>query len=256
MTMDVKTAYGLDGKVALVTGGGSGLGLAIAKCLTAAGARVIVAGRRAEVLEQACDEIGSGASFQVLDLADLEGMATAADALIAEHGSIDILVNNAGNTIKKPFLESNIAEFDAVFDVHVRGALELTRRIARDQIENGTGSVIFTSSMTAYIGQPDVLGYTTAKTALTGVIRGLAAELAAKGVRVNGVAPGWIDTDLYRKATDKDPIRQQKILSRIPMNALGQPEDIGWACAFLASKAAGYITGQVILVDGGGATGF
>lgn len=254
--MEMQAAYGLSGKVALVTGGGSGLGLAIAKSLTAAGARVILAGRRAAVLEQACHDVGGGAVFQVLDLADVGSMAKAAEAITTTHGPIDILVNNAGNTIKKPFLESDIAEFDAVFDVHVRGALELTRHIARDQVARGVGSVIFTSSMTAYIGQPNVLGYTTAKTALTGVIRGLSAELSAQGVRVNGVAPGWIDTELYREATAGDFLRQQKILSRIPIGKLGEPEDIGWACAFLASQAARYITGQVILVDGGAATGF
>jgi NAD(P)-dependent dehydrogenase (short-subunit alcohol dehydrogenase family) len=116
----------------------------------------------------------------------------AADDLVATHGNIDILVNNAGSTIKKPFVDSTIADFDDVFDVHVRGALELTRRLVRDQIAGDGGSVIFTSSITAYIGQPNVLGYTTAKTALSGVIRGLAAELSGDGVRVNGVAPGWI----------------------------------------------------------------
>lgn len=256
MTLELEMAYGLKGKVALVTGGGSGLGLAIAKCLTSAGARVVIAGRRTAVLEQACAEIGPETRFQVLDLADVDGMAIAADDLVATHGNIDILVNNAGSTIKKPFVDGTIADFDDVFDVHVRGALELTRRLVRDQIAGEGGTIIFTSSMTAYIGQPNVLGYTTAKTALSGVIRGLAAELSADGVRVNGVAPGWIDTDLYRKATAGDLPRQQKILSRIPMNQLGEPEDIGWACAFLASKAAKYITGQVILVDGGAATGF
>lgn len=256
MTMELETAYGLNGKMALVTGGGSGLGLAIAKCLTKAGAGVVIAGRRIDVLTQACEDIGPNTRFQVLDLADVDGMAKASDDLVKAHGPIDILVNNAGSTIKKPFLEGSIADFDDVFNVHVRGALELTRRLVRDQITGNGGSVIFTSSMTAYIGQPNVLGYTTAKTALSGVIRGLAAELSGEGVRVNGVAPGWIDTDLYRKATEGDLPRQQKILSRIPMNQLGDPEDIGWACAFLASKAAKYITGQVVLVDGGAATGF
>lgn len=254
--MNMEAAYGLVGKTALITGGGSGIGLAIAKCLGEAGANIIVAGRREEVLKTACGEIGSNAAYQVLDLACVDGMVEAADALVREHGPVDILVNNAGNTVKKPFTESTMEDFDAVFDVHVRGALELTRRLVRDQIDGGAGSVIFTSSMTAFIGQPNVLPYTVAKTALTGVVRGLAAELSAHGVRVNGVAPGWIDTELYRKATGGDLPRQQKILSRIPMNTLGEPEDIGWACAFLASKAARYITGQVLLVDGGAATGF
>lgn len=254
--MSLQSAYGLSGQTALVTGGGSGIGLAIARCLNEAGARVILAGRREQILRNACQTIGGDTAYHVLDLSDVPGVTTAADALVETHGPVDILVNNAGNTIKKPFIESNISDFDAVFDVHVRGALELTRRLVRDQIACGNGSVIFTSSMTAYIGQPNVSGYSVAKTALNGVIRALAAEMSSQGVRVNGVAPGWIDTDLYREATTGDLPRQHKILSRIPMNKLGKPEDIGWACAFLASQAARYITGQVILVDGGAADGF
>ena len=110
--------------------------------------------------------------------------------------------------------------------------------------------------MTAYIGQPNVLGYTIAKSAINGAVRGLSAEFAGRGVRVNGVAPGWIDTALFQQATRGDAARRAKIFGRIPMGRLGTPEDIGWACAFLASPAARYITGQVLLVDGGGATGF
>lgn len=254
--MDFHAAYSLAGRTALVTGGGSGIGLAIAKCLSVAGARVVIAGRRRAVLEAACDEIGPGVTAQVLDLADVGSVTAAAQRLVVQTGPIDILVNNAGNTLKKPFEDSDIADFDAVFDVHVRGALDLTRVVLRDQLAAGKGSILFTSSMTAYIGQPNVLGYTVAKTALGGVIRGLSAEVAGRGVRVNGVAPGWIDTDLYRKATAGDLPRQQKILGRIPMNRLGLPEDIGWACAYLASDAARYVTGQVLLVDGGAATGF
>ncbi len=252
----LRAAYGLTGKTALVTGGGTGLGLAIAKCLAAAGARVVIAGRRAEVLSTACAQIGNGADYAALDLSDVAGIPKVYDEVRERFGPVDILVNNAGNTVKKPFVETDMEDFDAVFDVHVRGALQLTRSVVPDLMARGGGSVLFTSSMTAYIGQPGVLGYTVSKTALGGVVRGLSAELAESGVRVNGVAPGWIDTDLYRKATHGDPERQRKILSRIPMGALGQPEDIGWACAFLSSPAAKYITGQVLLVDGGGATGF
>lgn len=249
--------YGLQGKTALVTGGGSGLGKAIAMCMAQSGAKVVIAGRRMDVLEGAAREIGGGCETLTMDLSDMGAIPARAAALHAAHGPIDILVNNAGNTLKKPFEDSTIEEFDSVFDVHVRGALELSRAVIRKLMEAGkSGSILFTSSMTAYIGQPNVSGYTIAKTAINGVVRGLSAEFASRGIRVNGVAPGWIDTDLYRKATAGDLPRQQKILGRIPMNKLGQPEDIGWACAFLASPAAAYITGQVLLVDGGGAAGF
>lgn len=252
---ELERAYSLAGKTALITGGGTGIGLAIARCLAQAGANVLLAGRRLDVLEAACSQI-EGAQAVQMDLADVAHVQDQAKALLDRHPVIDILVNNAGNTLKKPFVESNIAEFDSVFDVHVRGALELTRALLPGQLGRGEGSVIFTSSMTAFIGQPNVLGYTVAKTAISGVIRGLAAEVSAGGVRVNGVAPGWIDTDLYRKATAGDIPRQQKILGRIPMGRLGTPEEVGWACAFLASNAARYVTGQVLLVDGGAEAGF
>lgn len=258
MTSDILArTYGLHGKTALVTGGGSGIGKAIATCLAQSGARVVIAGRRADVLETAAAEIGHDCATTTLDLSDLATLPAAQAAIAEKYGPIDILINNAGNTVKKPFEEADMADFDQIFDVHVRGALELTRCVIKRLLaEDRPGSVSFISSMTAYIGQPMVHGYTISKTAINGVVRGLSAEFAARGIRVNGIAPGWIDTDLYRKATQGDIPRQQKILNRIPMQALGTPEDIGWACAFLSSPAAKYINGQVILVDGGGATGF
>ena len=252
----LRQVYGLDGQKALVTGGGSGIGFAISECLIKAGADVIIAGRREDVLKEACTKLGDRACYHVLDVADLASLPDHVAELDKAHDSVDILVNNAGNTVKKPFEDSDMAAFDEVFDVHVRGALELTRQVIRQQLVKGGGNVLFTSSMTAFISQPNVLPYTVSKTALTGVIRALTAEFAARNIRINGVAPGWIDTELYRKATAGDIPRQQKILSRIATGALGEPEDIGWACAFLASKAAKYITGQVLLVDGGAATGF
>lgn len=258
MTPDILArTYGLSGRTALVTGGGSGIGKAIAQCLAQSGAKVIIAGRRTDVLEVAAAEIGPGCGTAVMDVTDLPSLASAEARIAGEFGPVDILINNAGNTLKKPFEESDMTDFDQVFDVHVRGALELTRHVIKRMLaEERAGSISFISSMTAYIGQPMVHGYTISKTAINGVVRGLSAEFAARGIRVNGVAPGWIDTDLYRKATQGDIPRQQKILNRIPMQKLGDPEDIGWACAFLSSPAAKYINGQVILVDGGGATGF
>lgn len=248
--------YGLSGKTALVTGGGTGIGYAISKCLSLSGAKVIIAGRREEILAEAQKTLPGDIHTQILDVSDVESLQTQENTLYEKHGVVDMLVNNAGNTLKKPFLDSDMAEFDQVFDVHVRGALEFSRAVMKRQAEASGGSVLFTSSMTAFIGQPNVHGYTIAKTAISGVVRALSAEMASKGIRVNGVAPGWIDTDLYRKATHGDIPRQQKILSRIPMGRLGTTEEIGWVCAFLASEAASYINGQIILADGGGATGF
>jgi gluconate 5-dehydrogenase len=251
--MNLNEIYGLEGQRALVTGGGTGIGKAIAACLAKSGAEVIIAGRRADVLSEAAKEVGYGCKSVVIDIADTAALADAT----ADLGALDILINNAGNTLKKAFEDQTLAEFDQVFDVHVRGALELSRHVMRRMLADGRGgNVQFLSSMTAFIGQPMVSGYTISKTAVNGVVRGLSAEFASRGIRVNGVAPGWIDTDIFRNATKGDPARKEKIMGRIPMGHLGQTEDIGWCCAFLASPAAKYINGQVVLVDGGGATGF
>jgi gluconate 5-dehydrogenase len=249
-------AFGLSGQHALVTGGGSGLGLAIAKALAAAGASVTIAGRRLELLRDVAAEIGPnvrGARLDLGDFASIEGFAADVEA---EHGPVDILVNNAGNTVKKPFEEQTIEDLDSVLDVHVRGALELTRHVIPGQAARGGGSVQFIASMTSFIGQPLVIGYTTAKSALTGVVRGLSAEYAGRNVRVNAIAPGWIDTDLFRAATSNDAARYNKIIGRIQMGKVGKPEDIGWASVFLASPAAAYVTGQTLVVDGGALIGF
>jgi len=250
-----EAAFRLTGKTALVTGGGSGIGLAVAQCLAEAGARVIIAGRRLDVLEEAAF-LNTGLVPQVLDLADTASIADFAARLADAGEQIDILVNNAGNTIKKPFLETTIEEFDAVQNVHVRGALELTRHIARGQVARGHGVVLFIASMTSFIGQPLVIGYTAAKSALVGIVRGLSAELASHGVRVNAVAPGWIDTPLFRAATNGDAPRLQKIIGRIQSGHVGSPQDIGWACAYLAAPASSYVTGQTLVVDGGALVGF
>lgn len=187
-----------------------------------------------------------------LDLVQPETIAAFAQAV----GPIDILVNNAGNTVKKPFAESTLADFDRVFDVHVRGALELTRHVVAGQTERGGGVVLFVASMTSFIGQPQVLSYTAAKSAIVGIVRSLSAEYAPSGVRVNAVAPGWIDTDLFRAATADDPARREKILGRIQAKRLGEPDDIGWACVYFAAPASGYVTGQTLVVDGGALVGF
>ncbi|MDW6020761.1 SDR family oxidoreductase [Mesorhizobium sp. BAC0120] len=252
----LERAFGLAGKHALVTGGGSGLGLAIAKAFAAAGAGVTIAGRRLELLEQAAAEIGPNARIARLDLRDIGSIKGFAAAVEAEHGQVDILVNNAGNTVKKPFEEQTAEDLDQVFDVHVRGALELTRSIIPGQAARGCGSVLFIASMTSFIGQPLVIGYTAAKSALTGVVRGLSAEYSGRNVRVNAIAPGWIDTDLFRAATSNDKTRYDKIIGRIQMGRVGKPEDIGWASVFLASPAAAYVTGQTLVVDGGALVGF
>ncbi len=252
----VEKAYGLAGQTALVTGGGTGIGLAIATCLNRAGAKVIIAGRRTDVLDDAAAAIGDGVATAPLDITDIGGLAAFEAELAERHGAMDILVNNAGNTVRKPFEEMVPDDIDAVLRVHLTGALELSRHVIRRQLAHDGGTVLFLASMTSFIGQPLVLGYTAAKSALVGVVRGLSAEFAGRGIRVNAIAPGWIETDLFKEATQNDPERLAKILARIQTGAIGAPEDIGWTAAFLCSPAARYITGQTIVVDGGAAIGF
>lgn len=254
--MKFAQAFSLAGHRALITGGGSGLGLATAVCFLDAGAEVVIVGRDADKLAAAAADLGPKASWLTHDVADTEAAEAFAARVEAEVGPISILVNNAGGTCKKPIEEMTVEDFRGVFDVHVTGAFAMTRAFLPQIKASGRGSVLFTASMSSFLGIPNVTGYSASKSAYVGMVRALATELAPKGVRVNGVAPGWIDTPLFRLATSKDPARLAKIMGRIPMNRTGDPEDIGWAMTYLAADASRYVTGHIVVVDGGAVHGF
>ncbi len=243
--------FSLKGHHALVTGGGSGLGLGIARCYAAAGARVTLAGTNAAKLERAAYELGPEAGFMPFDVTKVDEAEAYAQAIEQRFGPVSLLVNNAGNTIKNPIAAMTPGDFRAVMDVHVHGAYALSRALLPQIAASGHGSVLFTASMSSFLGVPNVIGYSAAKAAYVGLIRAMATELAPQNVRVNGVAPGWIDTPLFRKATSADPARKAKIDGRIPMKRYGSESDIGWAMTYLASAAAAYVTGHVLVVDGG-----
>lgn len=254
--LDLNLAFRLDGEVALVTGGGSGLGFAVAQCLHAAGAKVVLIGRRGDALQEAAATIGDGAYAEAGDITDFTGV----EALLARAenhaGPISILVNNAGIHLKKPAVDTSADEFAAVMQTHVLAAHELTRRLLPGMIARGRGHVLFTASMTSLIGMPGVIAYSAAKSAYVGMVRALSAEVAENGVRVNAIAPGWIESPMLRKALEGDPKRSAKILARTPMNRFGEPVDIGWAAVYLSSPAAKFVTGVLLPVDGGAAQGF
>ncbi len=239
-----------------MTGGGGGLGLGIARCFVAAGAEVVISGRDPERLDGALDELGPQAFAMPHDVADTDGAGSFASRLEDACGPVTILVNNAGGTVKKPVAEMAVDEFRDVLNVHVVGSFALTRAFLPQLRRGGRGSVLFTASMSSFLGIPFVAGYAAAKSAHVGLVRSLASELAPEGVRVNGVAPGWIDTALFRRATANDPARRAKIMGRIPMGRVGSEADIGRAMTFLASDAAGYVTGEILVVDGGALHGF
>jgi gluconate 5-dehydrogenase len=254
--MNHSEAFSLRGETALITGGGTGIGLAMAKAMHAAGAKVVLAGRREAELAAAVKELGAGAGYVVHDVNRLE----LAPALVAQveqaHGPVTCLVNNAGQNLKKPAVDTTAEEFETIMRTHIFGAHALVRAVAPGMTERQRGSILFTASMASLFGIPNVIAYTAAKSAMVGLVRGYAVELSPHGVRVNAIAPGWIDTAMSRKAMEGDPARKNKIISRTPMAKFGDTEDIGWAAVYLASPAAKFVTGVILPVDGGVSMGF
>lgn len=249
--------FSLENETALITGGGTGIGLGIARCMVKSGARVVLVGRREEPLSIACKELGAAASYVTHDVTSLEDAHVLVESAEKASGSpISILVNNAGTHLKKHAVDTTPAEFQSVITTHLIAAHALTRAFLPGMIERGNGSILFTSSMAAFMGVPQVIAYAAAKSAFFGMVSTLSAEHAAQGIRVNAIAPGWIFSEMSRKALESDPARKAKVLSRIQMGRMGEPEDIGWAAVYLSSPAAAYITGVTLPVDGGAVVGF
>ena len=244
--------YSLHNRQALVTGGGSGLGLGIARCLVESGAKVVLTGRSEEKLKSAAQQLGPSASYILCDITD----SGAVDNMLSQINRLDILVNNAGNHIKKSYEDMEVDDFTSLINTHVTAAFYLTKKCAPFLRQSENSSILFIASMASFLGIPNIIGYTAAKSAVLGLIRGTAAEYGAEGIRVNGIAPGWIKTPMTEKALAGDSDRTAKILSRTPSRRLGEPSDIGWASAYLCSDAAKFVNGHTLLVDGGAVTGF
>ena len=272
--MVMNNPFSLAGKVALITGGATGLGLAMAQCMVQSGAHVIIASRNLEKCEQAAasltkeaalsektlggtmaSRVGS-ASACALDVTDSANVNEVVATFIQKHGHIDILCNNAGNHCKKPITQMSVDDFTSVLTTHVVGSFVLTKALVPYMQQQGGGNIQFTASMTSFLGMPNVVGYSAAKAAFLGMIHSLSTELAPFHIRVNGIAPGWIETTMLHQALDHDEPRKNKILQRTPLGCFGQPADIGWASVYLASPASSFVTGQVLVVDGGALNGF
>ena len=248
--------FSLRGEHALITGGGTGIGLAIARAMHAAGARVVLIGRREAELAEAVRGLGDGASYFVHDITHFDAAGPLIERITQAHGPLTCLVNNAGMHLKKPAIETTPEEFQQVMNTHIFGTHALSRVVIPGMIERKHGNVIFIASMASLFGIPLVVAYAAAKSAMIGMIRTMATELSPHNVRVNAIAPGWIDTAMSRKAFAGDPTRKSKIISRTPMARLGEPEDVGWAAVYIASPAAKFVTGSILPVDGGVAMGF
>lgn len=247
---------GLNQKNIIITGGHSGLGLEAARCIAASGGFPIILDiAPAEVLADVIERLGTGAAY-TFDITNTDHAEKMVETVLREHGHIDGLINNAGVHCKKPFEDTDIADFKRVFDVHIFGAAALTKAVVPAMRKQGGGSVLFISSMSAMFALTEVSAYAAAKSAVLGLTKTLTGELAADGIRVNAIAPGFIDTPMFHKAVDADPERQAKIIGHTPMRCYGNPEDIGWACVYYLSDAAAFVTGTLLPVDGGCAIGF
>lgn len=246
----------LKDQIVLITGGGTGIGFGIAEQMTGQGAKVILTGRRESVLLEAKNKLGENCFYRVNDITDKKKHAGLIREIESNIGPITTLVNNAGLHAKKPSVDITDEEFEQVMNTNTNAVFSLTREALRFMLPRKKGNVIFISSMTAIYGLPQVVAYSSSKSALLGMTRTLAMEYSSLGIRFNAVAPGFIESRMFRKIMEKDPEREQRILRRTPAGRFGTPEDVGKAVAFLASDAASFITGICLPVDGGNSIGF
>ncbi|MDA3949046.1 MAG: SDR family NAD(P)-dependent oxidoreductase [Spirochaeta sp.] len=243
--------------VVLVTGAGTGIGLAVARAFDERGARVVLNGRDRDKLERAAATLSDRALVMPFDVTQLEETDDWVATIEAKAGIIRTLVNNAGRHQKKPAVEVSDAEFSDVLELNLSSSFALARAVAIRLIDSGlSGDIQFVSSMAALFGIPYVTAYTAAKSAVTGLAHQLAVEWGGHGIRVNAIAPGFIDTAMSRGALDNDPPRKARVLGRTPLGRLGAPEEIAKVSAFLSTQAASFVTGAVIPIDGGAHVGF
>ncbi len=243
-------------KIAVITGGASGLGFAMARKFVDNDLVCVLLGRDKKKLGEACKSLKKNTDCLSCDLTELGKLPEVVHELVERHGRIDILVNNAGIHLKKPLLEVTNEEYQQVILTNQTTVFCLSREVAKIMQKLGKGCIINISSMASHYGLPMVIAYTAAKAAVEGMTRAMAVELSPLGIRVNCIAPGFIETPMSAHALESDPKRKQRVLSRTPMGRLGTPEEIAETVYFLASDEASYITGAVIPVDGGNSIGF
>ena len=242
----------LENQIATVTGAGRGIGHAIAVRLASEGARVASVSRTAANAQRTADEINAmrpdAAKAYSVDVSDHAAVQAVGAQILADFERIDILVNNAGVTRDGLSMRMSVEDWDTVLNTNLKGAFNFVQAIQRPMLKQRSGRIINISSVIGLIGNAGQANYAASKAGLIGFTKSLAREVASRGITVNAVAPGLIETDMTSVLSDE--IRKN-ILSKIPLNALGQPDDIASAVAFLASPEAKYITGQVLCVDGG-----
>ncbi len=242
----------LDGKIAVVTGASRGIGKAIALKLASLGASVVVnyngSEERALQVKAEIEEQGTKASVYQCDVSDFESCETFIQDVIKEYGRIDILVNNAGITKDGLLMKISEEDFDKVLDTNLKGTFNTVRFVSRQMLKQKSGRIINMSSVVGVSGNAGQANYAASKAGVIGLTKSAARELASRGITVNAIAPGFIETDMTEVLSDKV---KEACVGQIPLGKFGMPEDVANLAAFLASNEAGYITGQVIHVDGG-----
>ncbi|MBL8961692.1 MAG: 3-oxoacyl-[acyl-carrier-protein] reductase [Gemmatimonadetes bacterium] len=238
----------LSGKNALVTGSTRGIGRAIAEALAASGARVGIVGRDAERARAIAAEVSPEAQGFGCDVSDPAQIVALVEDAEREFGSIDILVNNAGLTRDNIMLRLKDDDWNAVIDANLRSAFVATRAVTRGMMKRRSGRIINIASVVGLIGNKGQTNYAASKAGLIGLTKSVAKEFASRGVLANVVAPGFIETDMTAALTAE---ARAALSAQIPLERLGQPQDVAGAVLFLCSDLASYITGQVLVVDGG-----
>ena len=242
------TTIDLSGRVAFVTGSTRGIGLAIARTLHAAGAKVAIVGRELARAQMVAADLGERATGVACDVAQAEQVEAAIGACEKALGPIDVLVNNAGLTRDNILLRLTDADWDAVLDANLKGAFHTTRAVIKGMMKRRAGRIVNIASVVGLSGNKGQANYAASKAGLIGFTKSVAREYASRGVLVNCVAPGFIETDMTAALPDE---ARASLLQDIALGRLGRPEDVAGAVLFLASDLAGYVTGQVLVVDGG-----
>lgn len=242
----------LNGKVAVVTGASRGIGRAVAKKLASLGAEVVInyngSKERAEEVLREIEAEGGKASIYQCNVSDFAACEAFLKDVIREHGSLDILVNNAGITRDDLLMKMTEEAYDAVIDTNLKGTFNCIRFAARQMLKQRSGRIINMASVSGVLGNAGQANYSASKAGIIGLTKSAARELASRGITVNAVAPGFVNTEMTEVLSEKV---KEGAVSQIPLGKFGEPEDIAEAVAFLASEGARYITGQVLNVDGG-----